>query len=123
MDLLPSTLNIVATRTVRFVRKTIRNISDIDKSYYFFIFEISDNDGVVRRFTEARLDPIDDALLHKYGFNTDRPKAKDNSIANWVLSTYFASYIDGEVLTLIQFEIEDVNCDGTPEYKTFITRQ
>jgi hypothetical protein len=123
MDLLPSELNITATRTVRIVRKTIRNISEIAKSYYFFIIEISGNDGVVRRFTEARVDPIDDAFLQKYGFNTDRPKAKDNSIANWVLSTYFASYIDGEVLTLIQFEIEDVNCDGTPEYKTFITRQ
>ena len=123
MDLLPSELNIAATRIVRIVRKTIRNISDIDKSYYFFMFEISGNDGVVNRFTEAREDPIDDALLQKYGFNTDRPQVKDNSIANWVLTTYFAKFIDGEVLTLIQFEIEDVNSDGTPEYKTFITRQ
>jgi hypothetical protein len=123
MDLLPSELNIVATRTVNIVRKPLRGIDSIDKMYYFFQFEIAGNNGAVRKFTEARLDPIDDALLHKYGFNTDRPKAKDNSIANWVLSTYFSSYIDGEVLTLIQFEIEDVNCDGTPEYKTFITRQ
>ena len=123
MDLLPSELNIATTRTVRIVRKTIRNISDIDKSYYFFIFEICGNDGVVNRFTEARVDPIDDALLQKYGFNTDRPQAKDNSIANWVLSKYFSSFIDGEILTLIQFEIEDVNSDGTPEYKTFVVRE
>jgi hypothetical protein len=119
MDLLPSTLNIVATRTARIVRKTIRNISDIDKSYYFSVFEISGNDGIVNRFTEARTAPIDDALLQKYGFNTDRPKVKDNSIANWVNSKISNRY----VLTLVQFEIEDVNCDGNPEYKTFIIRE
>jgi hypothetical protein len=62
-------------------------------------------------------------VLQKYGFNTDRPQVKDNSIGNWVASKYYSSFIDGEVLTLIQFEIEDVNSDGTPEYKTFITRQ
>ena len=119
MDLLPSELNVVATRTVRIVRKTLHNISEIDKSYYFFIFEISGKDGAIRRFTEARVEPIDDALLQKYGFNTDRPKVKDNSIANWVI-THFSSRF---IFTLVQFEIEDVNNDGTPEYKTFIVKQ
>lgn len=124
MDRLPSELNVTKTREVRIVRKALRSVyEDYDKLYYFFIFDISSPSGIMNRFTEARDEPIDDALLRKYGFNTDRPNVKDNSIANWINYCYYNKFIDGEIMRVVQFEIADVNDDGAPEYKTFISRQ
>ena len=124
MDKLPDTLNVVKTRQVQIIRKNIKGVyEDYEKLYYFFIFDISKPNGIIDRFTEARKDPVDDELLQKYGFNTDRPNAKDNSLSNWINACYYSQFIDGEILRVVQFEIEDVNEDGTPEYKTFITRQ
>lgn len=123
MDFLPSELNISKTRELRFVRKTMRNIADCEKLYYFFTIDISSPNGIMNRFTFARIDCIDDATLQQYGFNTERSQAKDNSLANWINTIYYNKFMDGEICTVIQYEIEDVNGDGSPEYKTFISRQ
>ena len=124
VDRLPSELHIIKTRQVKIIRKALRSVyEDYDKLYYFFIFDISSPNGITNRFTEAREEPIDDALLQKYGFNTDRPSTKENSISAWINACYYSKFIDGEIMRVIQFEIADVNDDGTPEYKTFISRQ
>jgi hypothetical protein len=124
MDHLPSELHVSKTRQLKIIRKLLHGVfENYEKLYYFFIFDISKPNGIVDRFTEAREEPIDDALLQKYGFNTDRPQTKENSLATWINACYYKQFIDGEILRLIQFEIEDVNDDGSPEYKTFISRQ
>lgn len=124
MDRLPAELNITKTRQLKIIRKALRGVyEDYEKLYYFFVFDISSPNGITNRFTEAREEPIDDTLLQRYGFNTERPQAKENSIAAWINSCYYNQFIDGEIMRVVQFEIADVNNDGTPEYKTFISRQ
>lgn len=123
MDFLPPELNVTKTRQVQIIRKNLHCPNKYDKMYYFFIFDISKPNGIVDRFTVAREDPVDDELLQQYGFYTERPNVKYDSIATWINYIYYNRFIDGEILKVIQFEIEDVNQDGSPEYKTFISRQ